>query len=137
MKKRLIIFVVLCTLVLTLLSACDMKNAGPLKSITHPYIAQYECVEATLGDEDLLDKFDYIKITLVNNDTLELNYKLKDGDNKTIESNYDFDINSRTLTAEVGILGYTVKQSTVIEKGKFTISKSIGGKQLIMKFKAT
>ena len=137
MKKRLIIFVVLCTLVLTLLSACDMKNAGPLKSITHPYIAQYECVEATLGDEDLLDKFDYIKITLVNNDTLELNYKLKDGDNKTIESNYNFDLNSRTLTAEVGILGYTVKQSTVIEKGKFTISKSIGGKQLIMKFKAT
>ena len=137
MKKRLIIFVVLCTLVLTLLSACDMKNAGPLKSITHPYIAQYECVEATLGDEDLLDKFDYIKITLVNNDTLELNYKLKDGDNKTIESNYNFDVNSRTLTAEVGILGYTVKQSTVIEKGKFTISKSIGGKQLIMKFKAT
>lgn len=137
MKKRLIIFAVLCTLILTLLSACDMKNAGPLKSITHPYIAQYECIEATLGDDDLLDKFDYIKITLVNSDTLELNYKLKDGDNKTIESNYDFDINSRTLTAEVGILGYTVKQSTVIEKGKFTISKSIGGKQLIMKFKAT
>lgn len=137
MKKRLIIFFVLCTLILTLLSACDMKNAGPLKSITHPYIAQYECVEATLGDEDLLDKFDYIKITLVNKDTLELNYKLKDGDNKTIESNYDFDVNSHTLTAEVGILGYTVKQSTVIEKGKFTISKSIGGKQLIMKFKAT
>ena len=137
MKKRLIIFVVLCTLILTILSACDMKNAGPLKSITHPYIAQYECVEATLGDEDLLDKFDYIKITLVNKDTLELNYKLKDGDNKTIESNYNFDVNSRTLTAEVGILGYTVKQSTVIEKGKFTISKSIGGKQLIMKFKAT
>ena len=137
MKKRLIIFVVLCTLILTILSACDMKNAGPLKSITHPYIAQYECVEATLGDEDLLDKFDYIKITLVNKDTLELNYKLKDGDNKTIESNYNFDVNSRTLTAEVGILGYTVKQSTVIEKGKFTISKSISGKQLIMKFKAT
>ena len=137
MKKRLIIFFVLCTLILTLLSACDMKNAGPLKSITHPYIAQYECVEATLGDEDLLDKFDYIKITLVNKDTLELNYKLKDGDNKTIESNYNFDVNSRTLTAEVGILGYSVKQSTVIEKGKFTISKSIGGKQLVMKFKAT
>lgn len=136
MKKRLIILTVFCTL-LTLLCACDAKNAGPLKSITHPYIAQYECVEAKLGEEDLLKRFDYIKITLVNKDTLELNYKPKDGDNKTIESNYTFDVNSRTLTAEVGILGYTVKQSTVIEKGKFTISKSIGGKQLIMKFKTT
>ena len=70
-------------------------------------------------------------------ETLELNYKPTDGDNKSIESHYNFDVNSHTLTADVGILGYTFKQSTVIEKGKFTISKSIGGKQLIMKFKAS
>ena len=113
-----------------------MKNAGPLKSITHPYIAQYECVEATLGEEDLLKKFDYIKITLVNSNTLELNYKQKNGENKTLKSNYSLDTKSRTLTAEIGILGYNIKQSTVVENGKFTISKSIGGKQLIMKFKA-
>ena len=136
MKKRLIIFSVLSTLLLTFLCACDMKNAGPLKSITRPYIAQYECVEATLGDENLLDKFDYIKITLLDKDKLEINYKEKGGDNKTVESNYNFDINSRTLTAEIGILGYTFKQSTVVEKGKFTISKPIGTKQLIMKFRA-
>ena len=135
MKKRLIIFVVLCTFLLTFLCACDMKNAGPLKSITHPYIAQYECIDAKLGEEDLLKKFDYIKITLVNSKTMELNYKQKEGKNKTIKSDYTFDTKSRTLTAEIGILGHTVKQSTVIEKGKFTISKSIGGKQLIMKFK--
>ena len=136
MKKRLIIFAVLFTFLLTFLCACDMKNAGPLKSITHPYIAQYECVEAKLGEDDLLKKFDYIKITLVNSDTLELNYKQKEGKNKTVTSNYHFDVKSRTLTAEIGILGYAIKQSTVVEKGKFTISKSIGGKQLIMKFKA-
>ena len=136
MKKSVIISAILCVFLLTFLSACDMKNAGPLKSITRPYIAQYECVEAKLGDEDLLDKFDYIKITLLDKDNLELNYKPKDGENKTIESNYVFDVQSRTLTAEIGILGYTFKQSTIIEKGKFTISKSIGGKQLIMKFKA-
>ena len=137
MKKRIIIFVVLLVTLLTFLPACDMKNAGPLKSITHPYIAQYECVEATLGNENLLDKFDYIKITLLDKDNLELNYKQKNGDSKSIKSNYSFDIKSRTLTAEIGLLGYTFKQSTVVEKGKFTISKSIGGKQLIMKFKAT
>ena len=136
MKKRLFIYVVLCTFLLTFLCACDMKNAGPLKSITHPYIAQYECVEAKFGEEDLLQKYDYIKITLLNSNTLELNYKQKHGDNKTIKSNYNFDTKSRTITAEIGLLGYKIKQSTVIEKGKFTISKSIGGKQLIMKFKA-
>ena len=136
MKKRIIVFAVICVFLLTLLPACDMKNAGPLKSVTRPYIAQYECVEATLGNEDLLKKFDYIKITLLDKDTLELNYKQKDGDNTKVKSNYDFDMQSRTLTAEIGILGYTIKQSTTVEKGKFTISKSFGGKQLIMKFQA-
>lgn len=137
MKKRLIIFAVLCTLLLTFLSACDVKNAGSLKSITNPYVAQYECVEAKLGEEDLLKKFDYIKITLVNKENLELTYKPKDGENKTIKSKYTFDVKSRTLTAEIGLLGYTLKESTVIEKGKFTLTKSIGGKQLVMKFKAS
>ena len=128
---------VICTLLLTLLSGCDIKNAGSLKSITNPHVAQYECVEATLGEEDLLKKFDFIKITLVDKENLELNYKQKDGESKLIKSKYSFDVKTRTLTAETGLLGYSFKQSTVIEKGRFTISKSIGGKQLIMKFKAS
>ncbi|MDE7439238.1 MAG: hypothetical protein K2N23_01835 [Clostridia bacterium] len=136
MKKRFLFIAVLCTLMLTFLSACDIKNAGSLKSITNPYIAQYECVEATLGEEDLLKKYDYIKITLVDKENLEFNYRPKNGENKTLKSKYTFDVESRKLSAEVGILGYTFKQSTIVEKGKFTISKSIGGKQLIMKFKA-
>ena len=135
MKKRIILLIFTCTL-LTFLCGCDVKNAGPLKSMTRPYIAQYECVEATLGGEDLLNKFDYIKITLVNKDNMEFNYKQKDGENKILETKYNYDLSSRTLTAEIGLLGYSFNQSTVVEKGKFTISKSIGGKQLIMKFKA-
>lgn len=134
MKKRFIIFALTCTL-LTFLCGCDLKNAGPLKSITRPYIAQYECIEATLGGEDLLDKFDYIKITLATKDKMEFTYRQKNGESKILESKYKFDLTSRTLTAEIGLLGYNFKQSTVVEKGKFTISKSIGGKQLIMKFK--
>ena len=136
MKKRIIIFTFIFALMLSFACACDMKNAGPLKSITRPYIAQYECVDATLGGEDLLDKFDYIKITLLDKENLAINYKQKNDDNKTIESKYSFDLKSHTLTAEIGILGYTFKHSTVIENGKFTISKSIGGKQLVMKFRA-
>ena len=136
MKKRIIILAGLCACLLTFLCACDMKNAGPLKSITRPYIAQYECVEAKLGNADLLEKFDYIKITLVDKENFELNYKQKGDENKSFKSKYAFDIKTRELTAEIGLLGHTFKQTTVIEKGKFTISKSIGGKQLIMKFKA-
>lgn len=137
MKKRFIFLAVICTLLLTLLSGCDIKNAGSLKSITNPHVAQYECIEATLGEKDLLKKFDYIKLTLVDKENLELNYKQKDGESKLIKSKYSFDVKTRMLTAEMGLLGYSFKQSTIIEKGRFTISKPIGGKQLIMKFKAS
>lgn len=137
MKKLLLIIAVVLATSFTFLPACELKNAGPLKSLTRPYIAQYECTEATLGNEDLLDKFEYIKITLKNKEELELSYKPKDGEAKTLTSRYDFDSDTRTLTAEIGILGYTVKQSTVIENGKFTVTKPFGGKQLIMKFKAS
>lgn len=137
MKKRYLLFAVICTLILTLFSACDLKNAGPLKSITSPYIAQYECVDAKLGEDDLLEKFEYIKITLVNKDNLELCYKPKKGERKTLKSKYNFNPKTHELSAEMGILGYTFKQSTIVEKGKFTISKQIGGKQLVMNFKAS
>ena len=102
-------------MLLTLLPACDAQNAGSLKSITRPYIAQYECIEAKFGEENYLEKFDYIKLTLKDKENMEICYKLKNSERTIVKS----------------------KQSTIIENGKFTISKSIGGKQLVMKFKAS
>ena len=119
-----------------LVCACDAREAGSLKSITRPYIAQYECVEATLGNENLLDKFEYITVVLVNKDTMQIIYKTKGGKKKVNETKYKFDNNTHELSAEIGIYGFKFKQTTVVEKGKFTVSKPIGTKQLIMKFKA-
>lgn len=135
MGKKLFLLI-FCAALFTALCGCNAKNAGPLKSLTNPHIAQYECEEATLGGENLLEKFEFIKIILIDKENLELNYKPKDGEGKSVKSNYTFDYKTRRLTAEIGILGYDLKQTTVIEKGKFTISESIGGKQLVMKFKA-
>lgn len=137
MKKKLLLLSVIFLLLLTLLPACDAQNTGSLKSITRPYIAQYECVEAKFGEEDFLEKFDYIVLTLKDKENMELCYKLKDGERKIVKSAYSFDMDSKRLTADIGILGYKFKQSTVIENGRFTVSKSIGGKQLVVKFKAS
>ena len=136
MKKLFLPIFICCLAALSLLCACDMKNAGPLKSITRPYIAQYQCTEAELGDENLLDKFEYIKIVLVNKEDMQIVYKPKDGESKTISSTYELDTKTHRLTAQIGILGYDFKQSVIVENGKFTISMPIGGKQLVMKFKA-
>ncbi len=134
MKRKLILISIICALLLVLLPACDAKNAGSLKTITRPYIAQYECTSATLGGDDVLKKFDYIEINLVNKKDMEIIYKPKDGDRKVIKTTYSLNTQTRELTAEVGIYGYKFKQTTKIQNGKFTISKAIGRKQLIMNF---
>ncbi|MDE6613435.1 MAG: hypothetical protein K2K28_02655 [Clostridia bacterium] len=134
MKRKLIFISVLCTLLLLLLPACDAKNAGSLKSITRPYIAQYECTSATFGGDDVLKKFDYIEINLVNKKDMEIIYKPKGSDRKIIKTTYSLNTETREMTAEVGIYGYSFKETTKIQNGKFTISKAIGRKQLIMNF---
>lgn len=126
----------ICSILLLLLPACDVRNAGSLKSLTRPYIAQYECTEATLGGENLFDTYEYIEIILVNKEEMQLIYKPKNGEKHTVEGTYTFNMDTRELTADIGILGYKFRESAKVEHGKFTISKAIGAKQLVMKFKA-
>ena len=119
--------------------ACNAREIGSLKSITNPYIANYECTEAYFGKEDFLGKFDYIELNLINKKEFEFIYKLKGEKKRVIKSEYS--VNPKTnelpcLSAEIGILGQTFHQTVKIENGKFTISKTICGKQLILKFKA-
>lgn len=136
MKKKITLFSFIFAALLLLLPACEAREAGSLKALTKPYIAQYECVEAKLGNENLLEKLDYILIVLEDKEKLKFIYKPKNGDKQIIESEYTFNEESRELTAEIGILGYRFRQSTRVENGKFTVSKQIGNKELVMKFKA-
>ncbi len=135
MKRKLIIIAAICSL-FVLLSACDARDTGSLKSLTRPYIAQYECTDAKLGNDDLLEKFDYIKIVLVDKNKLQLIYKLKMGEKRVKESEYTFDAKTRELSADIGIFGYRFNQTTVVKDGKFTVTKTILGKQLVMNFES-
>ncbi len=135
MKRKLIIIAAICSL-FVLLSACDARDTGSLKSLTRPYIAQYECTDAKLGNDDLLEKFDYIKIVLVDKNKLQLIYKLKMGEKRVKESEYTFDAKTRELSADIGIFGYRFNQTAVVKDGKFTVTKTIIGKQLVMNFES-
>lgn len=117
------------------LTACNGVQAdGSVKTVTRPYIAQYECTEAKLGDANLLNAFDYVKINFVNKDEFELIYKYKDGEKKTVSGNYSVDSQTRELTGDIGIFGYRFKEKVKIENGSFTVTKKIGDKQLFVKF---
>lgn len=104
-----------------------------LKELTLPYINTYECVSATLGERDLLEGMEYIRITFENDRQLEMCYKPVDGELHRYVCDYTCDQDG-TFTAEIGLLGYTFRQSAKIEGGKFTICMPVLSRPLIMIF---
>lgn len=133
-KFKIIALICLTILSLSLLPACSMDMDGSIKSITKPYIAQYKCVEARLGKDDLLEKHDFIYITLLDGKELEVSFKPKNGEKHSFKCPYSFNPKTRELSGEAGILGFQFKEKVIVENGEFTISKPLGGRQLVMKF---
>lgn len=134
MKKRATFLCVLAVFVILFACAFKLDENSSIKDLTHPYINTYECTRATLGETDLLEEYEYFRIIVGENNDLKVLFKRKDGKAYEFSSKYTFDDTTHELTAEIGVLGYTYKQKTIIEKGRFTISMPILNKQLIMIF---
>lgn len=140
MKRRFFILIAILALCLCIFPACEMNTESfarsSIKTITKPYIAQYECVEARFGKDNFIDYYDYIKIIFINKDEMELIYKLKEGEKKSVSGTYSVDPKTREIDAEIGILGYKFKEKVKVEKGEFIISHVLMNKELYIKFKA-
>lgn len=135
MKRKVFSILAVLALYVTVFSACNSIHANAsIKTITRPYIAQYECTEARYGDTNLLDYYDYIKIIFLNKDEFELTFKPKGEEKKTYSGNYSVDPQTRELEGDMGILGYNFKEKVKVENGKFVISKTLGEKELYIKF---
>lgn len=135
MKRKSILIILVLVLALAVLPACSKINTqSSIKTISRPYIAQYECTEARYGDADLLEDYEFIKIIFLNKDEFEIVYKPKDGEQKNFGGNYSIDPQTRELEADLGILGYNYKEKVKVENGKIVISKLLGQKELFVKF---
>lgn len=136
MKRKYLLPAILLCLIFSLFCGCDAQNAGSLKELTHPYINEYICIKAYLGEDDLLENFEYIKITFADEEKAEFSFKLKNGKKYTYSGKYEHDDKTGEITCKTGILGIDVKEKIIIEKGSFTVSKLIGEKMLFMVFEA-
>ena len=135
MKKKIYLLTVFLCLALLLFPACGIDMNSSLKSLSMPYIAEYECVEARLGSENLLEKYEYFYITLVNKEELEISFKEKEGKRTLVKGTYSIDPKTRELTGETGVLGFQFKESVIVNNGEFVIEKNLGPFPLYMKFK--
>lgn len=135
MKKKLILPLIFVVTALCLCAcAFTVDPNSSVRDLTHPYINTYECKSARLGNEDLLEKMDYLRITFLDDEQLEVSFKRKNAKKKAYRCDYEFDEKTNEFTAEIGVLGFKFKQSTKIQNGKFTIYMTILGKPLIMNF---
>lgn len=134
MTKRFIAVILIAVAACLCMCAFTVDMNSSVKTLTKPYITTYECTSARLGDQDLLEKYDYLKITFLDDKELEVSFKRKKGKKHSYTAPYTHDDESGELKAEVGILGFKFRQAAKIENGKFTLTMPILGKQLSMTF---
>lgn len=134
MKRRIILIVAILALSLIILPACRINTESSVKTLSMPFIAQYECTEARFGEDNLLENFEYIKIILKNKEELEVVYKPKGGEKKISTGLYKLNTETMELEGEIGILGYRYKEKVKLERGGFIISKILMKRELYMKF---
>lgn len=106
---------------------------GSLKDITKPYLGEYECKSATLGEQEFLDEFSLIKLELKSDETFLLHYQPKDGAKKTETGKYKYDKDKQEICFSLD-RNSALKRKFPLKKGIITIDFKLGTKQLIMKF---
>ena len=134
MKKKLIAVIFIAVACCMCLCAFTFDMNTSVKSLTKPYITTYDCTSAQLGNEDLLEKYDYLKITFLDDKKLEVSFKRKKGKRHAYTSEYKYDDKTGEISTEIGIFGFKFRQATKIENGKFNLSMPILGKQQSMVF---
>ncbi len=134
MKKKFAPILLLLPFACVLMCAFVVDKNSSLKDLTRPYVNTYECVLARLGEEDLLDDYEFFTITISEDQTLEISFKRKDGKKHSYKCGYEYDAKTGALTAETGILGVRFRQTTTIENGRFTLVIPILCRTLVMVF---
>lgn len=134
MKKKIVCALIISAFLVLFACAFTIDPNSSIKNLTKPYANTYECTRATLGDTDLLEDYEYMRIIIHDNGKLNVEMQRKGGKKRIYQCQYTYDDNTCNLSAEIGILGFTYRQTTKIENGKFVISMPVLTKQLTMLF---
>lgn len=105
-----------------------------IKSLTKPYLNEYVCTYGMLGERDLLEDTEYIKVTFIDKQTLEISYKKTEGKKHAFECGYSHDDKTGEVVIDFGLFDAENKPRIIINDGRFTVSKQLGNKLLYMIF---
>lgn len=132
MKKHVLKSSLLAGLLSLLTLLTPIKSE--LKDITSPHLGFYECENATLSGEDLLDKFDHVRLELKADENFVLYYATKDGKENKETGKYSYDRKKEEIRLSAGERN-GVKRTFPLKDGVIFVTLRIGGKTLRMQFK--
>jgi hypothetical protein len=117
--------------VAALLLSLSNAGKGDLKEITKPYLGEYECTQALLGENDYLKLFSYITCELKDKGVFTISYKSVDGKKKEIDGEYEY-VKERKVLLVKDKKGY--QREYPLENGRFTVIVPYGNKTLHLTF---
>lgn len=129
LKVKSSILVGLCSLCMAL----PLAKKSTLPEIARPYLGEYECILATLGSEEILSSYDYIKLELKPNGSFVLSYQMENGEKGEESGEYSYDENKQELRVRLGKNGI-IKRNFPLQNGEIVAQVRIGLKMLTLKF---
>ena len=122
-----------------LVGLCALAMAcAPLKSelkdISQTHLGFYECENATLSGDDLIEKFDYVRLELKADETFVLYYRKTGGKEKTETGKYRYDRQKGEICLGIGE-NNALKRTFPLKEGVMHVTVRLGGKTLQMQFK--
>lgn len=132
MKKRNVVKVSL--LAPLLLLAANFANMSSLFDIAKPYAGTYECKYVMLGDENILDDFEYIELELLPSNIYKIEFLNSNKIKGLYRGHYSYDEKDGTITIDENIFGQKVKKTFSAKDGVIDIDVQYGKTLLYVKF---
>ena len=106
---------------------------GELTDIAKPYLGVYNCTQAKLSNQDLLERFDDISLELKAKGEYVLYFKEKGEKTKKVKGKYRYDKEKETITLRLPNSSF-IYRAFPLQKGVLTVSVPYGDKILILQF---
>ncbi len=116
---------------LFLFCACEkVEDMGTLPEFSKPYMGEYICKELSIGGEDFIEKFEYVKLELDYDGEFTLSYSEEEGQSGTYSGKYSVspEGDEITMSSRVGLR--SVSHTFPMENGKILVELNLQGKQL-------
>ena len=113
------------------LTGCSVSDMSSLTELSRPYVGEYTCEELRLGEEDMLDRFEYVRLTLGPDGDAQLTWRTMEGGEGATLLYYKMREGSITLSKAGRMGAYTFP----VEQGAIVITHNIIGRMLYAKFR--